>query len=186
MRLRRLFTCFDQMESLGPWAFEEQMPQHIRDILAKDGKPRVHHRRLSIVNLLSPSKKGGVDQEDGNFASGVIPVIGQLLAKSTRTSYAYLCDPAVVHVHKMHKEGAFCGYRNTQMFCSYILNKKARGWDLLGGRIPSIFDIQEYIEEAWDNGFNVNGRIETGGVRGTRKYIGTPEVEAMMNLLDVE
>ena len=32
------------------------------------------------------------------------------------------------------------------------------------------------IERAWDMGFNVNGRIETGGICGTRKYIGTPEV----------
>lgn len=186
MKLSRLFTCFYQIESLGPWAFEEEMPQHIRDILAEDGKPRVHQRRNSIVNFLSPSKKTRVDTEEGNFASGIIPVIGQLLAKSTRTSYAYLCDPAVVHIHKMHKEGAFCGYRNTQMFCSYILNKKARGWHLFNGRIPSIFDIQEYIEEAWDSGHNVNGRIETGGIRGTRKYIGTPEVEAMMHLLNIE
>ena len=165
-----LLTWFRQMESLGPWAFEEQMPQHIRDILVKDGKPRVHQRRSSIVNFLSSSKRSAAkESEEGNFASGLIPVIGELLARSSRSAYAYLCDPAVVHIHKLKKEGAFCGYRNTQMFCSYILNKKAPGWDLLGGRIPSIFDIQEHIEDAWDNGFNVNGRIETGGVRGTRK-----------------
>ena len=43
-------------------------------------------------------------------------------------------------------------------------------------KIPTIFDIQEYIETAWDLGFNTQGRIETGGIRGTRKYIGTPDV----------
>ncbi len=32
------------------------------------------------------------------------------------------------------------------------------------------------IESAWDKGINDTGRIETGGIRGTRKYIGTPEV----------
>lgn len=32
------------------------------------------------------------------------------------------------------------------------------------------------IEDAWDAGINLEGRIETGGIRGTRKYIGTPEV----------
>ena len=32
------------------------------------------------------------------------------------------------------------------------------------------------IEQAWDMGFNSSGRIETGGIKGTRKYIGTPEV----------
>ena len=31
------------------------------------------------------------------------------------------------------------------------------------------------IESAWDKGINDTGRVETGGIRGTRKYIGTPE-----------
>lgn len=170
-----MLTSF-QMDALGPWAYEDEMPQRIRDILEKDGKPRVYHRRMSFESF----------KEEGNFASGLVPVISQLLAQSSTTAHAYLCDPAVVHIHKMKKEGAFCGYRNTQMFCSYLVNKKAQGYDLLGGRVPSIFDIQEHIEDAWDNGFNVSGRVETGGVRGTRKYIGTPEVEAMMDHLNIK
>lgn len=50
------------------------------------------------------------------------------------------------------------------------------GWKQFGDDIPSIFQIQDLIETAWDRGFNTRGRIETGGIRGTRKYIGTPEV----------
>ena len=35
------------------------------------------------------------------------------------------------------------------------------------------------VEKAWDKGINSRGRAETGGIRGTRKYIGTPEAQAM-------
>lgn len=72
--------------------------------------------------------------------------------------------------------GGFCGYRNIQMLCSYIIHTKLKGYEYLAGEIPSIFQIQDFIETAWDQGINAQGRIETGGIRGTRKYIGTPEV----------
>jgi hypothetical protein len=36
--------------------------------------------------------------------------------------------------------------------------------------------LQESIETAWDKGINQIGRIQTGGIQDTRKYIGTPEV----------
>lgn len=50
------------------------------------------------------------------------------------------------------------------------------GSAFFGGKVPTILELQNYIEKAWDLGINVQGRIETGGIRGTRKYIGTPEV----------
>lgn len=40
----------------------------------------------------------------------------------------------------------------------------------------TVVDIQELIETAWTDGFNAHGRIETGGIKGTRKHIGTSEV----------
>lgn len=78
--------------------------------------------------------------------------------------------------------GGFCGYRNIQMMSSYIIHTKFKGHEPFGNNIPSIFQIQEWIESAWDQGINAQGRIETGGIRGTRKYIGTPEVHHPTNL----
>jgi hypothetical protein len=72
--------------------------------------------------------------------------------------------------------GGFCGYRNIQMMASYINGAKWQGFYHFEGKLPTIFQIQEYIEHAWDLGINAQGRLETGGIRGTRKYIGTPEV----------
>ncbi|KAK7757264.1 hypothetical protein SLS62_000813 [Diatrype stigma] len=82
-------------------------------------------------------------------------------------------------------EGGFCGYRNIQMMASYIVGSGGPGADRLHGRVPSIFRIQDYIEAAWDAGINAHGRVETGGVKGTRKYIGTSEASFSLLLIDV-
>lgn len=41
------------------------------------------------------------------------------------------------------------------------------------------------IEDAWDQGFNESGRVQTGGIRGTRKHIGTPEAQALFDSLKI-
>lgn len=83
---------------------------------------------------------------------------------------AYLCSPKIEQVSKLKKEGAhFCGYRNIQMMCS-ALNHPS-----LSSR-TGIFELQDLIENAWDGGLNSHGRVQTGGIRGTRKHIGTSEV----------
>lgn len=62
------------------------------------------------------------------------------------------------------------------MLSSYINGVESQGYQCFDGKVPTIFEIQDYIEYAWDLGINSQGRIETGGIRGTRKYIGTPDV----------
>ncbi|KXX81765.1 Zinc finger with UFM1-specific peptidase domain protein [Madurella mycetomatis] len=144
---------------LGKYAHEERMPDWLVTMLRKNGQ---------VVS------------------QGVILVLAQLLEQSPSTKYAYLCHPCVQHVSKLKREGGFCGYRNIQMISSYVTHTKFKGHQNLGSNsIPSIFQIQEFIETAWDQGINSQGRIETGGIRGTRKYIGTPEALAMFRLLDI-
>lgn len=65
------------------------------------------------------------------------------------------------------------------MMCSYIIGVESQGFGRFDDKIPSIFKIQEYIEHAWDLGINAQGRLETGGILGTRKYIGTPDVSQL-------
>ena len=67
------------------------------------------------------------------------------------------------------------------MMSSYIISAKSQGHEGLKNKIPSIFEIQEHIETAWDLGINKQGRVETGGIRGSRKYIGTPDVGSAKN-----
>jgi len=126
-----------------------------------------------------------LEKEKGVYHAGVIPVLEQLLDICPSTRYAYLCSPCVEHVSKLTREGSFCGYRNIQMLLSYLINSGSKGSELFGDSIPSIPDIQDLIEDAWDSGFNVQGRIETGGIKGTRKYIGTSEAHAMFSSLHI-
>lgn len=95
-------------------------------------------------------------------------------------SKAYLCHPGVRHVVKMHKEGGFCGYRNIQMMISYIQAAKSQGHQNFPGKLPTILQLQDAIECAWDKGINAVSRVETGGIKGTRKYIGTSEVRTCL------
>ncbi|CAJ2507471.1 Uu.00g086570.m01.CDS01 [Anthostomella pinea] len=118
-------------------------------------------------------------------AEGVISVLEQLLEQNSTTQYAYLCHPTVQHISKLRREGGFCGYRNIQMLSSYVVGASAPGAEVFRGKIPSIFRIQDYIENAWDMGICAQGRVETGGVKGTRKYIGTPEAQAMFLSLQI-
>ncbi|KAI1131944.1 peptidase family C78-domain-containing protein [Nemania abortiva] len=143
---------------LGKHAYEHKMPD-------------------SLVTLLRRGKY--------TSAEGIIPVLARLLEQSPSTEHAYLCHPAVQHISKLRGEGGFCGYRNIQMLSSYIVGAHAEGTEKLSDRIPSIFRIQDYIENAWDMGINATGRVETGGIRGTRKYIGTPEAQAMFLSLKI-
>ncbi len=71
------------------------------------------------------------------------------------------------------------------MVVSYIRSAQALGFEHFPDRLPTIFEIQDFIEKAWDCGINAQGRIETGGVRMTRKFIGTPEAQAVFCSLDI-
>ncbi|KAK1961004.1 peptidase family C78 [Colletotrichum sublineola] len=143
---------------LGKYAHEQQMPDWLVSLLHRGGEVK---------------------------SDGVIYVLEQLLRQSKSTQYAYLCSPAVQHVSKLKKEGGFCGYRNIQMMVSYIIGANSHGKDAFQGRLPTIFEIQEFIEKAWDLGINAQGRLETGGIKGTRKYIGTPEAQALFVSLGI-
>ncbi|KAM0435050.1 hypothetical protein ACHAPT_003139 [Fusarium lateritium] len=143
---------------LGRFAHEKKMPSWLVDLLQDQGQ---------VVN------------------DGVLPVLKQLLEQSPETQYAYLCHDQVQHVSKLRREGGFCGYRNIQMLMSHIIGAKTAGSEHFAQTFPSVFQIQDLIENAWDMGINAQGRVETGGVKGTRKYIGTPEAQAVFLSLEI-
>ncbi|CAI6100516.1 unnamed protein product [Clonostachys chloroleuca] len=126
-----------------------------------------------------------LERNEGVCKEGIVPILQQLLDQCPTTEYAYVCSPCVTHISKTRREGSFCGYRNIQMLTSWIIASGAQGSNMFGPKFPSIFQIQDLIENAWDNGFNAQGRVETGGIRGTRKYIGTPEAAAMFSSLGI-
>jgi zinc finger-containing ubiquitin peptidase 1 len=98
-----------------------------------------------------------------NKLSGVIPILTSLLKQDHRVESAYLCHDETTHIYKLPREGNhFCGYRNIQMM--FLRDQH------------SIPELQDMIEIAWNKGYNSHARIETGGIKNTRKHIGTSEV----------
>lgn len=111
-----------------------------------------------------------------NETDNLIPVLAKLCEQDKSVQRAFLCSPKVRHICKMSREGGFCGYRNIQMLVSYIRKSQSPGHEHFPDGVPTILDLQDRIEQAWDMGFNSAGRAETSGIKDTRKFIGTPEV----------
>jgi hypothetical protein len=146
----------------------------------REGEPKRQSNRIG--------KDGHIVTEHTleNEVSGLIPVIARLCtASSGYLSSIYVCDSIVHHVHKGTTPGHFCGYRNIQMLVSYIRGMKAKGHERFEAGLPGILQIQDMIEEAWDRDPHSVGRQETGGIRNTRKWIGTPEVCTLPRLKGV-
>lgn len=117
------------------------------------------------------------DQKSAENAPTLIPALASLLAHDDSIEKAYLCHPSVRYIGKIKSEGNhFCGYRNIQMLMTYLMDIRPDPLPRLKGRIPSVLELQDMIEEGWARGMNAYGLTQTGGIRGTRKHIGTPEV----------
>ena len=119
-------------------------------------------------------ERGSTKNEEGSI--GIIEILARLCDQDRSVEAVYLCNPAVRRISKTKKEGNLCGYRNLQMIISYIISAEVQGSEHFPNGLPSVLDLQDLIEEAWDKGVNSQSRVETGGLKGTRKYIGTPEV----------
>lgn len=164
---------------LGPHAHERRMPSWLFKLLEAGAK-------INITNTIGPDGRLVRVETVANETPHLIPVLARLSVLDKQISRAYYCEPSVTHVAKLSREGGFCGYRNTQMLISYIRDAGAPGHEHFSRkRLPTIFEIQDMVESAWDHGFNSAGRQETGGIRGTRKYIGTPEAQALLLSLGI-
>jgi len=164
---------------LGPYANEKKMPSWLIRLLEDGAKVTVsnkigHDGRLIKVEIIS------------NETPNLVPVLARLSKVDKKVVRAFYCNPFTRHVAKLPNEGGFCGYRNIQMAISYIRDAQAPGHEHFDGkRLPSILKLQDMIESAWDQGYNSAGRVETGGIRMTRKYIGTPEAQALLLSLGI-
>ncbi|KAJ5216495.1 uncharacterized protein N7498_002902 [Penicillium cinerascens] len=164
---------------LGPHAHEKKMPSWLRKMLEKGG------RTTKQTQITSDGKLARHTRVE-NETEQLIPVIAKLCEQDKSVQRAFLCSTKVRHVCKMPREGGFCGYRNIQMLISYITKARAPGHEHFPRGVPTIIELQDLIEQAWDMGFNSTGRTETGGIKGTRKFIGTPEAQALFMSLGIQ
>lgn len=162
-----------QKSDLGPYADEKEMPKRLLQACAEGGK-------VITKTKLGPDGKLVRVQSIENETEGLISTMSLLCDADPGVAQAWLCHPNVKHVGKQGiGREVFCGYRNIQMLISYIQKQYPEGSHPFTGRIPTILKIQDWIEEGWDRGINSTGRIETGGIKNTRRFIGTAEAQTL-------
>ncbi|KAJ5445005.1 hypothetical protein N7491_001087 [Penicillium cf. griseofulvum] len=154
-----------QRSELGPYAHEKRMPSWLKKMLESGDKLK---RRETVENE----------------TDHLIPALAQLCEQDKSVQRAFFCSPKVRHICKMRREGGFCGYRNIQMMVSWLIKSRSFGHKHFP-KGPTILELQDMIESAWDMGFNSSGRAETGGIKDTRKFIGTPEAQALFMSLEI-
>jgi zinc finger-containing ubiquitin peptidase 1 len=162
---------------LGPHAYEKRMPDDVRRTLINNAEPRYENRIGHDGRIY---REGSIENE----TRGLVPVLADLCALDKTTTATYFCDPSVRHVVKIRCDGNFCGFWNIQMLLSYLNARLANGKPQ-PRRLPNVLEIQDTIEQAWDNGICPYGRIETGGIRNTRKWIGGSEAAAYFTQVGV-
>lgn len=118
-----------------------------------------------------------VNEDSTNALSGVVPKLASLLRRDDDVYIAFLCSENAVQVTKLPNDGGrFCGYRNMQMLCLALGKSTWHETPNLLDRKLKIPELQGMIEHAWDQGINAQARNQTGGIKGTRKHVGTLEV----------
>nr|POE56777.1 zinc finger with ufm1-specific peptidase domain protein [Quercus suber] len=162
---------------LGPFAFEQTMPDRVRRHLLNDARPQTVNRIRSDGRL---ERHTTIPNE----TPGLIPVLADLCARESDTIATYLCDPSTRHIRKIQCDGNFCGYWNIQVLLTY-LRRHHPGLRGLS-ELPNVLQIQDAIEQAWGNDICVYGQVETGGIRGSRKWIGTHEALAYFTQIGVQ
>ncbi|KAM3417946.1 hypothetical protein BST61_g6158 [Cercospora zeina] len=160
---------------LGPYAFEKSMPSDVRKALIYGPEPETVQRIGSNGALYR-------HRIVPNETAGLPRAIADLCALDENTAATYLCHPSTRHIHKIECEGNFCGFWSCQVLLSYVQHLDREGPQ----GMPHVIQMQEVIERAWDNGICAYGKVQTGGIMNTRKWIGTTEALAFFTQIGVK
>lgn len=143
---------------LGPYAFEDSMPNEVRRQL-------IEGSALCEVNRIGRDGRLSRQIIFPNETAGIIPVLADMCSLSHDTLAAYFCHPSTRHIHRIQCNGNFCGYWSIQVLLSYLHAVRPDGPQ----ELPNVLKLQSYIHQAWDRGICPHGKIETGGIQNTRK-----------------
>ncbi|KAK2467061.1 hypothetical protein APHAL10511_001319 [Amanita phalloides] len=112
-----------------------------------------------------------------NYTPGLVPLLKKGLHLQGQTLRGVLCHPLTVHVHTEAWDRTWgCGYRNYLMMCSALLSQQTRPEYHTLIRHPGVRNLQRLIKEAWDAGFDPEGREQLKELVGTSKWIGTADL----------
>ncbi|XP_071517423.1 zinc finger-containing ubiquitin peptidase 1-like isoform X3 [Panulirus ornatus] len=132
---------------------------------------------------LKVAEKNGVD--DGRSCTkGLLGPIKAVSEGTNNVKGTYLCTTVDHYGSTYGDRGWGCGYRNIQMLLSCLQHHTGYYERLFSGPnlMPSISQIQKLIEQAWRNGFDLQGCEQLGGkLSNTRKWIGATEVVTLLS-----
>eukprot|EP01119_Soliformovum_irregulare_P016893 TRINITY_DN4954_c2_g1_i2.p1 TRINITY_DN4954_c2_g1~~TRINITY_DN4954_c2_g1_i2.p1 ORF type:complete len:471 (+),score=115.89 TRINITY_DN4954_c2_g1_i2:191-1414(+) len=197
--------------SLNPSAFDEHVALHLMEddpelqrlrqrygFESKDkdssSYQEQYQRKLEYQwskNLISDdelqSRKRNLTQQldgpDTSSTSGIISIISRSYDRSRGVTAKALSSP-VEHFHSdMGDQGWGCGYRNIQMLTSYLLTISPYKKAIFGGNgyVPTVPKIQEFLENSWALGFDVQGAHQLGNsIANSKKMIGATECAILM------
>ena len=103
------------------------------------------------------------------------------------TTTAFLCDPYTVFFPTSEADrGWDCGYRNCQTLFSHLISSAETKDHLRMNSVPSILQLQQILENAWNSGWDVQGAIQLNHcVLNSKIWIGTTEIAAILRFLGV-
>ena len=81
-------------------------------------------------------------------------------------------------------DGYSCGWRSMQMVCSALMETSSTAKQKLfggSGFVPSLEDMKQWLEVAWQEGWDPDGWAQMSTVVGRPKWVGTTECWALLS-----
>ncbi|KAG8039495.1 hypothetical protein G9C98_008138 [Cotesia typhae] len=149
---------------------------------------------------LKAAENNGID--DGSSCTrGLVSRVRAVSQACHNVINTWMCSTVDHYASTYGDKGWGCGYRNTQMLISSLLQHTGfnelvyRAWSSVAAgstanpmrsSMPSISRLQRMIEWAWSLGFDVQGAEQLGGkLVNTRKWIGATEVVTLLSSLRI-
>lgn len=124
------------------------------------------------------------DSPPANYTPGILSILKAALKKShteNNTTRAVLCYERTPHISReLFDSGWGCGYRNFLMACAALMDQPIQPLyfcHLDDPLAPGVRNLQQWIEDAWKQGYDAIGAKELGNkLVGTKKFIGTADI----------
>ena len=121
---------------------------------------------------------------------GILELLKMRLSDQKNISNFKLVSPLTFISQKLSEAGKkwSCGYRNIQILCLSLMKVPIYRQRLFGGTgsVPDVYGIQSWIERAWNDGFDVDAKIQLGGsLLGTDTWIGASEAAALLRYFGI-
>ncbi|XP_039287859.1 zinc finger-containing ubiquitin peptidase 1 isoform X1 [Nilaparvata lugens] len=164
----------------------------------------VYSGELSVADYyerqseLRMAESSGVD-DGSSCTKDIVPLVMAVSNSCSNVAQTFMCSTVDHYASTYGDRGWGCGYRNIQMMLSSLLQHTGyneqlyRQWSVVGGgglpsrsAMPSISRLQQHIEWAWRQGFDLQGCDQLGGqLYNTRKWIGATELVTVLSSLRI-